>query len=255
MADTDIIESLRLAWVNDDMWPVFVFPDHSVPQGMIVPRTSPLHLPVLVLGQNNFIWSSPDDLWEFNPASTEHLNDPSADQERRKAFEDANQGHGMNHYHALVLSLQKESKSAVILVDSDDENPFKPDKPVQQKAQHAVFLEDSDDDMPVLLPHKPLHLSTATKRAGLVTPDPTPRKRQKPLPRPLATTRPDYGYDSDDEIILPPGIGFKPIEKAKKKLPELAADDYVGRKQLERIGAVLDQAEPDEAEELQPVNE
>ncbi|CAC9887640.1 hypothetical protein D6D17_04054 [Aureobasidium pullulans] len=262
MAPSDIIETICLTFINDDTWPVFIFPDHSVPDDEIAPRPNKQALPAFILAREEFIWRDPSELLEYDPKLPyDHFQPARTNYEiqREKAFKEARDLRSMDYYHSLALrnKVKKDQDKAdkekvkqevtIDVEDSDDGDTFvKPSKPKPSKA--ISLSSDSDGDLPNLLAITPLSrkrpLSSIYKRPGLPSPSPTPKHRK--LSPKIPTPRTPFGEEDDDsDINLPTPRTSTPTKqpaskkkvvsnwKPSGKLPKIAPDDYVARKQLE----------------------
>jgi hypothetical protein len=229
MAPSDeVIESTRVTEFEGNLWPCFVFPDHSVPDGLIDPRPSKLALPVLILKRHEFVWRNRDALTEYDPFTTMNFGG-----ERKKAFKEALEYKNLDYYHNLVWNkqaaknLELEDK-LIVLDDSDEDTKLKSRK-------YTVSTGDSSKNFTPFTKKRPF--SSAFKRPGLPSPSPTPTKKVKPaLP---------FGED-DSDVELPHPSTFAPTP-TKKSAPKpavtpwkpsgkkftIAEDDYVTRKQIE----------------------
>jgi hypothetical protein len=229
MAPSDeIIESTRVTEFEGNLWPCFVFPDHSVPDGSIEPRPTKQALPVLILRRHEFVWRNRDALSEFDPFATMSFGG-----ERNKAFKEALEYKNLDYYHNLVWNkqaaknLELEDK-LIVLDDSDEDTQSKPRK-------YTASTGDSGKNITPLTKKRPF--SSAFKRPSLPSPSPTPNKKGKPsLP---------FGED-DSDVELPHPSTFTPTP-TKKPAPKpavtpwkpsgkkftIAEDDYVTRKQIE----------------------
>ncbi|CAD0114232.1 unnamed protein product [Aureobasidium uvarum] len=241
MDNTDVIESIRVTDFEGEEWPCFVFPDHSVPPGAIEPKPNQHALPVLVLQRHHFEWRSPDATHDFDPCQTREFVASRADKDREQAFEEAMQFYSMKHYHEVAWQKQAAKDMAIVL--------------------------DSDEDVSIIsVTKKKRPYSAVFKRPGLPSPDPTPRKKGKPSPK--ATPALPF-EEEDDEIDLPDPSTFTPTRrqdlklappkwKPSGKLPKVARDDYVTRKQLELLMMKKGDgksATPEKAKALEPVKD
>ncbi|KAI5268643.1 hypothetical protein E4T47_07690 [Aureobasidium subglaciale] len=258
MATSNIVETTCVIIHKEELWPVFVFPDHSVPDGLIGKRPDKTALPVFFLVRNVFLWVQPSELLEWEPttdyAPLDYIG-TDLEAQRQKAHREALECHDMNYYHTLASRLQKENEKvkqedAIILTDSDDSDN----------------TDDSDDELPVIaVPRKRGH-STAFKRPGLPSPSPTPK--HKKAPKKPAPSTPFGEDDSDDDIpssaLYTSTPSKKPAAKPgtskwkpSGKLPKVASDDYVTRKQLELLMTKKGDGKtsPEETKVLEPVND
>ncbi|CAD0085136.1 unnamed protein product [Aureobasidium vineae] len=262
MDNSDIIESTRVTEFEGQEWPCFVFPDHSVPPGAIEPKPNKHALPVFVLQRHHFEWRSPDATYDFDPCQTRECGASRADKEREQAFEEAMQFHSMKHYHDVAWQKQAAKDMAIVL-DSDDDDDNTKVKP----RKRTSLKPGSDDDVSITsVTKKKRPYISVFKRPGKPSPSPTPRKKGKPSPR--ATPALPFEEEEDD-IDLPDPSTFTPTRrqdpkpatpkwKPSGKLPKVAPDDYVTRKQLELLmmkKGDSKSATPEKAKALEPVKD
>ncbi|KAI4724471.1 hypothetical protein E4T49_07806 [Aureobasidium sp. EXF-10728] len=274
MDNSDIIESTRLTEFEGAEWPCFVFPDHSVPPGAIEPRPNKYALPVLLLKRHDFEWRSRDALYEFDPCETREFGDNRTNGECEQAFEEAMEFHGMEHWHDVAWQKQA-AKDMIIDLDSDENDDdigkFKPHK-------RTSFQLDTDDDLRITSVTKKRPYSAVLNRSGLPSPGLTPRKKAKPSPRP-SLPPPFEEEEEEDDIEFPDSSTFTPTRrqdpklatpksatpksatskwKPSGKLPKVASDDYVTKKQLELLMMKKGDgksATPEKAKALEPVKD
>jgi hypothetical protein len=247
----EVIESIRITEFDGDLWPCFVFPDHSVPDGSIERRPNMQALPVLILRRHLFVWRNRDELADFNPFTPREFGG-----DRKKAFTEALEYNNLDYYHNLAWNKQAARNLDVevdddIIVLSDNgvgNSNVKPRKhasttPVTKKRPSSVF-----------------------KRPGLPSPSPTPIKKSKPSSK-VGSSLPFTEDESDDELPHPSTFTITPTRKPapkpavtpwkpsgkKFKIPE---NDYVTRKQLELHMTEKGDGKPShEVKVIEPVNE
>jgi hypothetical protein len=223
----EIIESTRVTEFQGNLWPCFVFPDHSVPDSLIEPRPTKHALPVLILKRHEFVWRNRDVLIDFDPFATTDFEG-----ERKKAFNEALEYKNLDYYHNLVWN--KQTAKNLELEDK------------------LIVLDDSDDDTKVTPITKKRPYSSAFKRPGLPSPSPTPTKKSKPSSK-NGFSLPFGEDDSDVDLPHPstftltkkpaPKPAVTPWKPSGKKFT-IAADDYVTRKQLELLKPKTRTGEP-----------
>lgn len=260
--DDEVIESTRLTEFEGKLWPCFVFPDHSVPDGLIEPRPSKHALPVLILRRHEFVWRNREELTSYDPCEPREFGG-----ERKKAFNEAVEYKNLDHYHNLVWNkqtarnLELEDK-LVVLDDSDDNSNVKPRKYASSKGY-------SDDDLAIAPITKKRTHSSVFKRPGLPTPSPTPVKKFKASSK-VGFSLP-FGEDDDSDVDLPHPSTFTPTRKpASKSASKTAAtpwkpsgkkhkipDDYVVKKQLQLVMTKKGNGEPspEDLKVIEPVKE
>ncbi|KAI4715574.1 hypothetical protein E4T48_08254 [Aureobasidium sp. EXF-10727] len=245
MDNTDIIESLRVTEFEGEEWPCFVFPDHSVPPGAIEPRPNKHALPVLLLKRHDFEWRSPDALYELDPCETREVGG-----ECEQAFNEAMEFHGMKHYHDVAWQKQAAKAMAIVLDSDENDDDFRITSMTKKKRPYSAVLN----------------------RSGLPSPGLTPRKKAKTLPR--ASLPPPFEEEEEDDIEFPDSSIFTPTRrqdpklatpksatskwKPSGKLPKVASDDYVTKKQLELLTMKKGDgksATPEKAKALEPVKD
>ncbi|KAI5202791.1 hypothetical protein E4T39_04448 [Aureobasidium subglaciale] len=257
MATSNIVETTCVIIHKNELWPVFVFPDHSVPDGLIGKRPDITYLPVFFLVRNVFLWAQPSELLEWEPTADYapfYPNGSDLESQRQKAHREALECHDMNYYHKLALRMQKgnekvKQENAIILTDSDDSEDDN-NNGVQFKSyslfcNNASLRHDSDDDVPVTSVSRKRGHSTAFKRPGLPSPSPTPKHKKVPSKKPVFS--PPFGEeDSDGEVPSSAPYTSTPSKKPTAKpgtskwkpsgnLSKVAADDHVTRVQLELL--------------------
>jgi hypothetical protein len=240
----EIIESTRVTEFEGNLWPCFVFPDHSVPGGLIDPRPTKQALPVLILKRHEFVWRNSDELTEFDPFVTMDFGG-----ERNKAFKEALEYKNLDYYHNLTWN--KQAAKNLELEDSDEDTKPKPRK-------YFASTGDSSKNNTLLTKKRPF--SSAFKRPGLPSPSPTPVKKGKP-------SLPFGEDDSDVELAHPSTFTPTPTKKPAPKPAvtpwkpsgktfKIPADDYVTRKQIELM-TKKGNGEPtlEKAKVIEPVKE
>jgi len=253
--DDEIIESIRVTEFEGNEWPCFVFPDHSVPDGLIEPRPSKQTLPVLILRRHEFVWRNRDELAGFDPCEPEIFGG-----ERRKAFQEALEYRNLDYYHKLVWSKQAAmnlaSEDEPIVLSDDDDNDVKPHK-------HKGYGNDLITPVTKKRPYP-----SAFKRPGLPTPSSTPAKKSKASSK-VGFSLP-FDEEDDSDVDLPHPSTFTPTKKPaskgskpavtpwkpagkKHKIPE----DYVTKKQLQLVMTKKGDGEPtpEELKVIEPVKE
>lgn len=277
MADQFIIESTCVTFIDDKLWPVFVFPDHSVPDDFHRTRPSKTALPVLVIGKHSLIWRQRNELLEYapfdpyvDPLDASHSKDEQA---RQYAFREAQEFHGMDYYHHLIMDKCQRFKEqkrletqvamakaggAIPLLDSDDDDDDEPFKVAQPKVQNTVFLSDEEDTMPTPRSKKRPLPTKFVKHASLVTPSPTPKKFRKFPPAPLFFQQGNKA-DNDDELPSPstftPTKGPDSTWRANGKRSKIGDNDYVTKKQIELLMIQKGDGQPEPVAEVVPVKE
>lgn len=263
MAPVDeIIESIRITKFEGNTWPCFVFPDHSVPDGLIEPRPSKLALPVLILKRHEFVWRSRDELTDFDPCATLGFGG-----ERKKAFQEALEYKNLDHYHNLVWNKQAamnltSEDEPILLDDSDDDSNVKP-------RNYASWKGLGDDHLTTTPIAKKRPHSSVFKRPGLPTPGPTPIKKSKPSSN-VGFSLP-FGEDDDSDVDLPHPSTFTPTRKPPSKSASKTAaaswkpsgkkhkipDDYVLKRQLQLFTTKKGDGvpSPEDLKVIEPVKE
>lgn len=254
MADACIIESTCLAFHDDIIWPVFVFPDHSVPTRFRQTRErGDPRLPVLLLGLHRFVWRHRSELFPYEP-TTNYLEEPcqpSKQKVRAEAFEEAIRFHDLDYYHKLVTAKAENARKeaarrAIHISDSEDERSSLP-TPSTLKRRRPVFTEEDESDHgadPFVRARKsrrnePSHVP--------LTPSPTPKQKKKMKFRmPLEGVkrlgvRDDSEAESADASAMTPSktpgkgkSGFKAWTPGSKT-PKTQFKDHVAREQFEML--------------------
>lgn len=257
--DDEVIESTRLTDFEGNLWPCFVFPDHSVPDRLIEPRPSKHALPVLILRRHEFVWRTREELTSFDPCEPREFGG-----ERKQAFNEAVEYKNLDHYHNLVWNKQTAMDLAsedepIVLDDSDDDSSVKPHK-------HASSRGHGYGNLTTTPITKKRPYSSVFKRPGPPTPSPTPIKKSKPSSK-VGFSIP-FGEDDDSDVDLPHPSTFTPTRKqASKSASKPTAtpwkpsgkkfkypDDPITRKQL-RLLTPKGDGEPSEVKTIEPVNE